>query len=679
MPQGDEGARGTPQTVLETAQRLESWKEIAVFLKRGVRTVQRWEEIEWLPVHRHLHGRGGTVFAYKTEIREWWEQRQSVVNSEAEAAATTTAPAVQEKAPERRSAWKILAAVAAAAAILIAIVAAGALQHRPLPVTPSILINNVGRISQTVLNPDGDRLVYCWNGDREDRNLDLYLWDPRGGGNRRLTSHPSNEHSAAWSPAGDRIAFLRDKVGVFVMTAAGREERQLEAARPGTVYGVGMSWSPGGNWLVYSERDSASAPVNLFLLSTVNGNRRQITRQPAASRGDTYPSFSPVGFTQDGFSVAFVRTSDGGKSGLYLIQLSHDGESVGDPEQLDADAHSLAGLDWLPDGRSLVYSSDRTGLRRLWRIGYSRWRGRWTQPELLASAGDDAWQPSVARSGHRLVYSRRFWNTAIWRLDLKNAAGASPALSRLIGSTRIERSPAYSPDGTRVAFVSDRSGSAEIWTSDRDGHSETQLTRFLDFDPERPAWSPDGQSIAFAGLSAGKRGIHVMPSAGGMPTRVTSGQLVCNSPDWSHDGKWIYCGSDGSRIWKVPAAGGDGVPVTAGLRPSNSIDGHWLYFVRKGELWRMPAGVGAEEKLIDAPVGDFALSTRGVYFDLGSGDYTDGVIKFYNFSDRGVTLISQLERRKSGGLTVSPDGSTLLVPINERQGSEVLIMPVDGK
>ena len=54
---------------------MDSWKEIAVYLNRDVRTVQRWEKREGLPVHRHQHDRLGSIFAYKSEIDEWWKQR----------------------------------------------------------------------------------------------------------------------------------------------------------------------------------------------------------------------------------------------------------------------------------------------------------------------------------------------------------------------------------------------------------------------------------------------------------------------------------------------------------------------------------------------------------------------------------------------------------------------------
>jgi hypothetical protein len=55
---------------------LDSWKEISRFLKRGIRTVQRWEATEGLPVHRHHHLKRGTVFAFASEIRPWLDKRE---------------------------------------------------------------------------------------------------------------------------------------------------------------------------------------------------------------------------------------------------------------------------------------------------------------------------------------------------------------------------------------------------------------------------------------------------------------------------------------------------------------------------------------------------------------------------------------------------------------------------
>jgi hypothetical protein len=62
--------------------RLDSWKEIAVYLKRGARTVQRWEREEGLPVHRLVHGKLGSVYAYRPELDAWWRSREAELANE---------------------------------------------------------------------------------------------------------------------------------------------------------------------------------------------------------------------------------------------------------------------------------------------------------------------------------------------------------------------------------------------------------------------------------------------------------------------------------------------------------------------------------------------------------------------------------------------------------------------
>lgn len=83
------------------AQRLESWKEIAAYLNRAVRTVRRWEKDEGLPVHRHLHQKLGTVYAHTGEIDAWWEGRRAVVRS----------PAVAGRAADREEPSRVMVAI----------------------------------------------------------------------------------------------------------------------------------------------------------------------------------------------------------------------------------------------------------------------------------------------------------------------------------------------------------------------------------------------------------------------------------------------------------------------------------------------------------------------------------------------------------------------------------------
>jgi TolB protein len=91
----------------------------------------------------------------------------------------------------------------------------------------------------------------------------------------------------------------------------------------------------------------------------------------------------------------------------------------------------------------------------LWRIPAS---GA-SAPRRLALVGEDASSPSISRDGKRLVYARRTENYSLWRVGL--GRGSKPA-ERITSSTRADALPSYSPDGTKLAFGSQRSGSMEI-------------------------------------------------------------------------------------------------------------------------------------------------------------------------------------------------------------------------
>ncbi len=80
------------------------------------------------------------------------------------------------------------------------------------------------------------------------------------------------------------------------------------------------------------------------------------------------------------------------------------------------------------------------------------------------------------------------------------------------------------------------------------------------------------------------------------------------------------------------------------------------------------------ETLIRSIVGSYALTPAGVYFDQGSGDYREGVIKYFDLATRKVHLVRQLSARKASGLSWSIGERALLVPLNELQSSELVLI-----
>jgi Tol biopolymer transport system component len=511
------------------------------------------------------------------------------------------------------------------------------------------------------LSPDGSRVAFAWKGD-------IYVKEVDGDGLAQITRDPDPETWPSWSPDGRQIAFVRSS-SVFMASAlgGGSERRVTEAAgRP--------SWMPDGLSIIVPQ-DSSSHARSIFLVSLVSGEKRRLTFPHNQSTGDVYAAVSP-----DGERIAFNRVVIQGGD-IYLASLNG-----GDEVQLTNDHRPLFGLTWTPDGREIVFSSRRTVWDRLWRIPAGRTRGgSFPKPVPVEGAGDDAWFPTIARAGaprqSRLAYQRYSRDFDIRRVQITGTSeprvGASAPF--ITSSSRLDVTPAFSPDGSKVAFVSDRSGSRELWLANSDGTRPMQLTAFGGGDVIYPRWSPDSRRLIFGALTGPEANFegYTLEMGTRAPKRIRAGEIRSIAhPIFSRDGESIIfipgALAKKPQIYRMPLSGGKPVQITnaGAFRPEESPDGKSLYYSKLGQpgLWAISAEGGEERQVLDFTVSEknrnWTVAKHGIYFfDFEVPPGAPKLVKFYSFKSGKIVRAGSVEPTASvdfSGISVSPDGRWLL-------------------
>ena len=377
----------------------------------------------------------------------------------------------------------------------------------------------------------------------------------------------SVERSAAWSPDGKSVAYVRtDAKGEAQLVVRGSESDVTTALTSGVSGNTRPFWARDSSRIFFGEGpiksvsvtggdvktefpDAIAADVSpdgktFALWRPVNMSGRTSASLWTGPREGPFVRYDPAPFAIDANNVPnVVRFSPDGSTILLWVAAAPSGIWLA-PYPAAAGrlpirmfqqvAGGVAGADWLPDSRHIVLSAN--GM--LWladtRVGTIR---------RVLSGSTVAEGPAVAPNGDRLLFDDVRTSSAVVELSL---AGGPPRV--LTGGTRHEGSGTWSKLGDRLAYVSDRRGPDEIWTRSAEELSERLLLKPEDFPDPAPdhifslRYSPDGERLSFATAAKTRDGefrsqLWVMPAKGGTPRPLTGEREGVVRASWAPEGR----------------------------------------------------------------------------------------------------------------------------------------------
>ncbi len=634
---------GAPPANAAPEDRLDSWKEIAAYLKRDVTTVQRWEKRERMPVRRHLHDKLGSVYAYRSELDAWARSRNL-------GAEPVVAPPPAVVAPGR----SLRPAAAIALGTVIAVVVALWLLRRadffwrsPLAGARFQRVTDFGGTEQAAaLSRDGGFVAFL--SDRDGR-MDVWVTQIGAGMFYNLTRGRVRElvnpavRTLGFSPDGALVTFWARgvdgsearEIGVWAVPTLGgsprpylegvaefdwsREGARLVYHTPGPgdptfvretgspakqifaaaagLHAHFQLWSPDGKF-IYFVQGKVPDELDIWRIPAGGGEAERITRHGA-------PVSHPV--LLDHRTLMYLATDDD-DSGPWLYSIDVERRV---PHRLDTGLDRFTSLAATADGRRLVATLARPR-GTLWKLPIG---GAPVQLSLTTGRG---FAPRLG-PGYLLYVSSKGAGDGIWKL-----ADGPPTELWSAPDARIIGGPEIAPAGDRVAFSVEQRGKTALYVVSADGTNARVVTSALALQGA-PAWAPDGQSITTAAVVDGMPRLFRIALDGAASALVNEYSI---DPVWSPGADFlVYSGPDIGTKFAVKAVTPSGAPhplpeltLPRGARRMRFVDGGRALAVLRGgiqhkDVWAIDLPTGAERQLTKLPpdfsVRDFDLSRDG--------------------------------------------------------------------
>ncbi|MEJ2538453.1 MAG: PDZ domain-containing protein [Gemmatimonadota bacterium] len=500
--------------------------------------------------------------------------------------------------------------------------------------------------------------------DASDRHIafvhanDVWVVEREGGTARRLTSDTGAETSPALSPDGDWVAFSGEYAGntdVYLVPVEGGQPRRL-TWHPGEDEVQG--WTPDGRILFRSNREGVPTRLWRFYSVAPDGGLPVAFDIPQAYLGELSRDGDFVAYQEIGYWDPEWRNYRGGQAQPVRVVSTDDwslqtpsweGERQMDPAVMDGVVYYLSERDWAsnvwaydPDtgrdrqltfhadfdvkslgagGGTVVYEQagylhvldpDTGESRQL--VIHAQADQNWARPRWEELDGGDLGNPDISNNGRRALFEYR---GEIFSLPAEN--GSWRNLTRSSGVA--DRFPAWSPDGTQVAWFNDRDGEYGLVIADADGSDPRRIEIAEPTFYFRPRWSPDGARIAFTDTDYR---VKIVEVATGSLTDV-DGEIYADprrsiEPEWSPDGRYLAYARRLENLFRAvfihDTRTGETVQVTEGmsdaLSPVWDVGGRYLYLLASTDFGLNSAWL--DMSAYDRPV------TRALYLVLLDDD-----------------------------------------------------------
>jgi Tol biopolymer transport system component/DNA-binding winged helix-turn-helix (wHTH) protein len=577
------------------------------------------------------------------------------------------APAASRRLPRK-------AVLAAAGVAAVAVVAGGAATWnalrpaaawsaegmRPLTAEPGVE-------TDPALSQDGRFLVYS-GGPGFEGQRDLSLRSVSEGAPLRLTSDPADEYGSAWSPSGERVAFVRQVGGepcrIVVMPVPRGPERTV--GRCAVDRETRLAWLD-ERTILLSDRSRPGQVRRIRALDIETGAARDVTRPTPDSLGDSDPLASP-----DGRSVVFRRNISHG------VQEIHLADARTGAERALTRGWKAMGYAWAPDGRTLFYTTNRGGDFGLWSLDTRKA----SEPKRVGvgmRTHINFGRLSADRTGRLAV------ETSLRRKNLFSLSGAG-APTPLTASTARDWDPDVAPHGGLV-YVSDQSGAPEVWVRPAGGEA-ARMTQLGASYVHSTRWSPDGRRIAFVMADARRTDLWLMNADGSGLGRITRDGTAKASPAWDVDGRSVvYVEQRGTtvRLLRVSASGGQPVPVPggAGFRALRRGWDGAFYGLKVGDarLWRLP-GAGGVPTLLSPEIRvqepGWATGPQGIYQLRDIFSPTPSVwLRPWSGPERKLADLPSVDAYPT--IAVDPRDGALVFPRKLRDEADIALLDVRSR